>query len=1093
MPTDTQVNDLKINVLTEAQYEQIQSPSDTELYLVPETVDTTPTSGSTNPITSGGVYAALQNIPEQEQSDWNETDTTDPAFIKNKPQNIVTDAGYVHTDNNYTTTEKSKLAGIEAGAEANVQSDWNQTNSSADDFIKNKPDLDATLYEEVTYSQLRTKIDNEQLVEGKKYRITDYVTLLDSGDNPSVSSSYKYKSAQHPFDLVVTATSASTLDCCAQAVLHDGDTYFDAEKLSKLKIWYSVIGNDVEYAHPYNGKGCIYRMVDEFGNDCPYDFHNVMFKRKVNNGVYDEQSGTLTWLYTFDSGFGADVSFNAQFGNNVIKPYIVDDEGGNKNKLMAGTVFLGGGWYNNTIGFRCYEVTIGDTCSSNNIGNDCNDIVLISSSDNVIGAYVTASRISNLQKSAIGPSCGNLNIGSASSQTYFYNIIVAGGNNSLSLAGDGNGSVYYVYVEQGVSGTVTLAGGLSYGMRVGKQSDGSIRIYNEDEPQVQANWNETNSSSPSYIQHKPNLAAVATSGSYNDLTNKPTIPTVPTHRTVNHEQITDSSLGDINLHDGFYFPNAVQDYDGNWYGAVVIGDQVWLGENLRTTHLANGTVITKATTQESENTAYYYDVSESTFNLRERGLLYNFTAANNSFINNFHLPSKSEYIVLSNYVSSQKRYILSDVTSRTAKSLSSTHGWSTSTVDDAVGNEQNANNKTGFGCIPVGYFAGGVLFKNSIASFWNSTVYLTAGIHCAVIAFYDRSSFDFNNYFADQRALSIRLVSDLTPVQFRDWYVKTYGTLQHDVLPMEELSDVKYEWEAKYIPNALTDYDGNSYGAVILGDQVWMAENLRTTHYADGTAVTYKDMTSSQFTLRERGLFYNWPAVMNGASSSTSIPSGVQGVAPTGWHVPSKQEFIKLDNYLQTRPDCWVGDPQNTAKSMASQYGWAESTTEYAVGNDQSLNNNSSLNLIPVGSFQNNTVYALDYAVISNTTEAGSSNTYINPFILGAGSVSPALTALYLKEAYYLNVRCVYNGTPEQFIKMLMDKQVLVYDYSKQAWVNKNVAEALPSMSGNSGKVLAVNSGETGVEWARPVTVYSGSSEPSASLGEDGDIFILAS
>lgn len=43
------------------------------------------------------------------------------------------------SDQNYTAAEKSKLAGIEAGAEVNVQSDWNQTNTSADDFIKNKP------------------------------------------------------------------------------------------------------------------------------------------------------------------------------------------------------------------------------------------------------------------------------------------------------------------------------------------------------------------------------------------------------------------------------------------------------------------------------------------------------------------------------------------------------------------------------------------------------------------------------------------------------------------------------------------------------------------------------------------------------------------------------------------------------------------------------------------------------------------------------------------------------------------------------------------------------------------------------------------
>ena len=43
------------------------------------------------------------------------------------------------SDQNYTATEKTKLAGIEAGAEVNVQSDWNQSDTSADDFIKNKP------------------------------------------------------------------------------------------------------------------------------------------------------------------------------------------------------------------------------------------------------------------------------------------------------------------------------------------------------------------------------------------------------------------------------------------------------------------------------------------------------------------------------------------------------------------------------------------------------------------------------------------------------------------------------------------------------------------------------------------------------------------------------------------------------------------------------------------------------------------------------------------------------------------------------------------------------------------------------------------
>jgi hypothetical protein len=53
--------------------------------------------------------------------------------------NTVIDAAYVHTDNNYTTTEKSKLAGIEAGAEVNVNADWNAT--SGDAQILNKPTI----------------------------------------------------------------------------------------------------------------------------------------------------------------------------------------------------------------------------------------------------------------------------------------------------------------------------------------------------------------------------------------------------------------------------------------------------------------------------------------------------------------------------------------------------------------------------------------------------------------------------------------------------------------------------------------------------------------------------------------------------------------------------------------------------------------------------------------------------------------------------------------------------------------------------------------------------------------------------------------
>ena len=63
--------------------------------------------------------------------------------LLNIPANLVQDASYVHTDNNFTTTLKDKLDGIASGAEVNVQADWNQSNSAADDYIKNKPTIPA--------------------------------------------------------------------------------------------------------------------------------------------------------------------------------------------------------------------------------------------------------------------------------------------------------------------------------------------------------------------------------------------------------------------------------------------------------------------------------------------------------------------------------------------------------------------------------------------------------------------------------------------------------------------------------------------------------------------------------------------------------------------------------------------------------------------------------------------------------------------------------------------------------------------------------------------------------------------------------------
>ena len=163
-----------------------------------------------------------------------------------------------------------------------------------------------------------------------------------------------------------------------------------------------------------------------------------------------------------------------------------------------------------------------------------------------------------------------------------------------------------------------------------------------------------------------------------------------------------------------------------------------------------------------------------------------------------------------------------------------------------------------------------------------------------------------------------------------------------------------------YFKNAISDYDGNWYDAVIIGDQVWMASNIRTSHYADGTVIPlggYFDSDTTPYYYvnqevdeKKYGYYYNFPALLNGASPSNSIPSGVQGVAPYGWHVPSNSEFGQLKNYLSGRSEYILGgNTKNIAKSLASKENWKTSIVDYAVGNNQNENNLTLFSAQPAG------------------------------------------------------------------------------------------------------------------------------------------------
>lgn len=125
-------------------------------------------------------------------------------------------------------------------------------------------------------------------------------------------------------------------------------------------------------------------------------------------------------------------------------------------------------------------------------------------------------------------------------------------------------------------------------------------------------------------------------------------------------------------------------------------------------------------------------------------------------------------------------------------------------------------------------------------------------------------------------------------------------------------------------PSTVTDYDGNVYNTVIIGNQIWLKEDLKVSHYSNGDAIPYidddvtwaalaDDNTSDAYCFYgdnnndgtvdiaypDYGALYTWAAAMgDNAVSSNTNPSGVQGVCPDGWHLPSDAEWTELTDYL---------------------------------------------------------------------------------------------------------------------------------------------------------------------------------------------------
>lgn len=198
-------------------------------------------------VLTGNKTTSDLGIEENVQADWDEADTTAPSYIKNKPNipaGVVVDTTYDGTSenaqagkavaqaistkvdkvtgkglstNDFTNADKTKLDAIESGAEANVQANWTQTDTTADDYIKNKPTIPAPVTVDQTYSAtssnaqsgvavaqaVSTKVDKET---GKGLSTNDFTNT----DKANLEAALTKANAAAPQSTTYTKTEVDT-------------------------------------------------------------------------------------------------------------------------------------------------------------------------------------------------------------------------------------------------------------------------------------------------------------------------------------------------------------------------------------------------------------------------------------------------------------------------------------------------------------------------------------------------------------------------------------------------------------------------------------------------------------------------------------------------------------------------------------------------------------------------------------------------------------------------------------------------------------------------------------------------------------------
>ncbi len=432
----------------------------------------------------------------------------------------------------------------------------------------------------------------------------------------------------------------------------------------------------------------------------------------------------------------------------------------------------------------------------------------------------------------------------------------------------------------------------------------------------------------------------------------------------------------------------VTDIDGNTYKTVKIGNQEWMAENLKVTHYRNGEAIPNvssnaewASLKTGAQCAYNNDAG----NVSTYGRLYNWIAVNDSSNiapEGWHVPTDEEWQQLVDYLGGET------VAGGKLKESGTSH-WNIPNTD--------ATNESGFSGLPGGYRfdSNGVYYlMGYFAHFWSSSEFNSYNAWNRKLNNYH--SIVNRNINIIRFGFSVRCVKDSAPLNqsptasiqtpendasFAQGSLISFtgtasdaedGALTGNSLVWSSDKDGQIGTDTSFTTSSLsvnthvitlsatdsqdsvgtasimitvtssqtgtvTDIDGNVYKTVKIGNQWWMAENLKVTKYRNGEAILNVTGTSDWTSLSSGaycaydndesnvaayGYFYNWHAVKDSL-----------GLAPEGWHVPTDDEWKELEMYLgmskseTDRSEMWRGTNEGGKLKEAGTTHWNSPNT----------------------------------------------------------------------------------------------------------------------------------------------------------------------